>query len=133
MMDVAVPSNMRVGLAQDIVAQKGWGLSPEQLRDRLEQGQVALIDLREDQERKKHGIIPGSLHVSYPRLAPELETGGLLQQLARDSRKELVFYCAYGERSAMAVQAAQKAGITAARHLQGGLAAWKSAGEPVTQ
>jgi sulfur dioxygenase len=133
MMDVAVPSNMRVGLAQDIVAQKGWGVSPEQLRDLLGQGKVVLIDLRENQERKKHGIIPGSLHVSYPHLAPELETGGLLQQLAMDTRKDLVFYCAYGERSAMAVQAAQKAGITTARHLQGGLAAWKSVGEPVAQ
>ena len=133
MMDVAVPSNMRVGLAQEIVAESGWSLSPEQLTGLLEQRKVALIDLREDQERKKHGIIPGSLHVAYPRLAPELETGGLLQQLATDTQKALVFYCAYGERSAMAVQAAQKAGIAGARHLQGGLAAWKSAGEPVAQ
>ncbi len=133
MMDVAVPSNMRVGLAQDIVAQSGWALSPEQLRSLLEARKVALIDLREDQERKKHGIIPGSLHVAYPRLGPELERGGLLQQLATDTPKALVFYCAYGERSAMAVQAAQKAGLTGARHLQGGLAAWKSAGEPIAQ
>jgi sulfur dioxygenase len=133
MMDVAVPSNMRVGLAQNIVAQRGWALGPEPLRELLEQRKVALIDLREDQERKKHGVIPGSLHVPYARLGPELEPGGLLQQLAVDTQKELVFYCAYGERSAMAVQAAQKAGIGASRHLQGGLEAWKSAGEPITQ
>jgi len=133
MMDVAVPSNMRVGLAQDIVAEKGWALSPEQLRDLLEQGRVALIDLREDQERSKHGIIPGALHIPYPHLGPELEPGGHLQQLALAGRKELVFYCAYGERSAMAVQAAHKAGLAAARHLQGGLAAWKTAGEPIAQ
>jgi sulfur dioxygenase len=62
-----------------------------------------------------------------------LAPGGHLQQLATESRKELVFYCAYGERSAMAVQAAQEAGIAASRHLQGGLAAWKTAGEPVAQ
>ena len=133
MMDVAVPSNMRVGLAQDIVAEKGWALSPEQLRDLLEQGRVALIDLREDQERSKHGIIPGALHIPYPHLGPELEPGGHIQQLALAGGKELVFYCAYGERSAMAVQAAHKAGLAAARHLQGGLAAWKTAGEPIAQ
>jgi len=39
-----------------------------------------------------------------------------------------VFYCAFGERSAMAVQAAQDAGITAACHIEGGLNAWKRAG-----
>jgi rhodanese-related sulfurtransferase len=44
-----------------------------------------------------------------------------------------MFYCAYGERSAMAVQAAQDAGLTSARHIQGGIAAWKSAGGPLEQ
>jgi rhodanese-related sulfurtransferase len=36
----------------------------------------------------------------------------------------MVFYCAFGERSAMAVQAAQDAGIASACHLQGGFDAW---------
>ena len=39
--------------------------------------------------------------------------------------RELLFYCAYGERSAMAVQAAHKAGIERARHIEGGIDAWK--------
>ena len=56
LMDVAVPTNMRVGLAQNLVADKGWGLSAEQVRSLLEQQNIALIDLRKDREHKQ-GII----------------------------------------------------------------------------
>jgi rhodanese-related sulfurtransferase len=56
----------------------------------------------------------------------------MLQELARTTGRQVVFYCAFGERSAMAVQAAQDAGITASRHIEGGLGAWKAAGGPVT-
>ena len=42
-----------------------------------------------------------------------------------------MFYCAYGERSAMAVEAAQDAGFREARHLHGGVDAWKKTGAPL--
>ena len=47
--------------------------------------------------------------------------------------KTILFYCAYGERSAMAVEAAQDAGIATARHISGGLDAWKKAGGAVVR
>jgi rhodanese-related sulfurtransferase len=43
----------------------------------------------------------------------------------------IAFYCALGERSAMAVQAAQAAGLGTACHIAGGIDAWKKAGGPV--
>jgi sulfur dioxygenase len=132
MMDVAVPANMRIGLAQQIVAGKGWAISADEAKGLLRQPDVALIDLREDQERRKHGIIPGSLHVPYPDVEGSLKDDGLLQQLARAAGKRLVFYCAFGERSAMAVQAAQAAGLTSSRHIHGGMQAWQQAQGPLT-
>jgi sulfur dioxygenase len=42
-----------------------------------------------------------------------------------------LFYCAFGERSAMAVQAAQDAGLSSARHIRGGIGAWKNAEGPL--
>ena len=51
----------------------------------------------------------------------------MLYELAAAAEKRLIFYCAFGERSAMAVQAAQGAGLTSARHIDGGLDAWKRA------
>ena len=52
----------------------------------------------------------------------------MLHELAKSANRTLVFYCAFGERSAMAVQASQDAGIQMARHIQGGLDAWKKTG-----
>lgn len=132
MMDVAVPANMHIGLAQQIVAGKGWAITAEQAAGLLTQPDVALIDLREDQERRKHGIIPGSLHVPYSGVEESLQADGLLQQLAKAAGKRFIFYCAYGERSAMAVQAAQAAGLANSRHIHGGMQAWRQAQGAVT-
>src|SRR6185503_1265656 len=68
MMDVAVPANLRVGLAQQQIASRGWALTPRQALGLVGQPGVALIDLRERSEREKHGTIEGSLHVPYPDL-----------------------------------------------------------------
>ena len=129
MMDVAVPANMRQGLAQDAVAARGWALSAAEAL-RLGRG-IALVDLRERSERERHGVIPGALHAPYPALRENLSSGGLLCELAAASERPLVFVCAFGERSAMAVQAAQEAGMLTARHVQGGMAAWREAGGAV--
>jgi glyoxylase-like metal-dependent hydrolase (beta-lactamase superfamily II)/rhodanese-related sulfurtransferase len=131
MMDVAVPANMRIGLAQQIVAGKGWSIGAEDAKGLLGRTDTALIDLREDQERRKHGVIPGSLHVPYQDVESSLKDDGLLAQLAKAAGKRLVFYCAFGERSAMAVQAAQAAGLKSARHVHGGLQAWQQSGGKV--
>jgi rhodanese-related sulfurtransferase len=42
-----------------------------------------------------------------------------------------VFFCAFGERSAMAVAAAKEAGLASTAHIAGGIDAWKKAGGPV--
>lgn len=133
MMDVAVPANMRIGLAQQIVAGKGWAISAEEAKGLLDKADIALIDLREAQERRKQGIIPGSLHVPYPDVEESLKSDGLLQQLAKAAGKRLVFYCAFGERSAMTVQAAQTAGLATSRHIHGGMQAWQRMKGPVTR
>ena len=128
MMDVAVPANMRVGLAQEAIAQRGWAVSAAKAMALAGEPDVALIDLRERTEREKHGVIAGSLHAPYPDLAANVRPGGMLHELARATRKRIVFYCAFGERSAMAVQAAQDAGLSSACHIEGGIDAWKKAG-----
>ena len=131
MMDVAVPANMRQGLAQDEIARKGWAVTPEQAFALVGKPDVALVDLRERTEREKHGAIPGSLHAPYPDLQENIRTGGILHELATATKKRIVFYCAFGERSAMAVQAAQDAGMMSACHIHGGLDAWRKANGPL--
>ena len=127
MMDVAVPANMRQGLAQAEIARRGWALTAEEAMRLLGSRDVALIDLRERSERERHGAIPGALHAPYPDLQENIQPGGMLHELAAATGKRLVFYCAFGERSAMAVQAAQDAGMGTACHIHGGIDAWKKA------
>ena len=133
MMDVAVPANMRVGFAQEQIAARGWAVSAREAFTLADRADAVLIDLRESSEREKHGIIPGSLHAPYPELQTNIGPGGMLNALASATGKRLVFYCAFGERSAMAVQAAQDAGLTCASHIQGGIDAWKKADGPLAR
>jgi rhodanese-related sulfurtransferase len=122
---------MKVGLHQEDIARRGWAITGQQAIGVVGQADVTLIDLRERSERERHGSIPGSLHVPYPSLQENISAGGMLHELAQSTGKRLLFYCAFGERSAMAVQAAQDAGLSTSCHLQGGLAAWKAAGGSV--
>jgi len=133
MMDVAVPANMKVGFHQEEIARRGWAVTAQQALALAGKPDITLIDLRERSERERHGIIPGALHVPYTALQENIAAGGMLHELAKSTSKRLLFYCAFGERSAMAVQAAQDVGLSSACHLQGGLAAWKAAGGPVEQ
>ncbi len=128
MMDVAVPANLKVGLPQDEVEQRGWSVSCDDARALIGRPEFVLVDLRDENERRRHGVIPGSVHAPYQILDANVKPGGLLHELAATTGKRLVFYCAYGERSAMAVQAAQEAGLANSCHLKGGLNAWKEAG-----
>jgi sulfur dioxygenase len=118
-------------LHQEEVAKKGWAMSAAEAMVLRGRADVAIVDLREKGEREKHGVIAGSLHAPYPALPEHICAGGMLQELAAATGKRIVFYCAFGERSAMAVQAAQDAGLKTACHIQGGIDAWKKAGGPL--
>jgi glyoxylase-like metal-dependent hydrolase (beta-lactamase superfamily II) len=131
MMDAVVPANIKIGLAQEEIARRGWAHTAAEAQSYLGRPDIALIDLRERSERERHGTIPGSLHVPYVTVQESIRSGGMLHELATSTGRRLLFYCAFGERSAMAVQAAQDAGLTAACHIEGGLDAWKKAGGPL--
>jgi glyoxylase-like metal-dependent hydrolase (beta-lactamase superfamily II)/rhodanese-related sulfurtransferase len=131
LMDVAVPANLKVGLSQDEIEVRGWSLTCEAAIDLLGEGDLVLVDLRDRSERERHGEIPGSVHAPYPDLDENVSSGGMLHVLAAATGKRLVFYCAYGERSAMAVQCAREAGLTKVCHIKGGIDAWKRATGPL--
>ena len=94
---------------------------------------VLLVDLRESGERSKHGTLSGALHAPYPSIEESLSSlgGGMLREVAAATGRRVVFFCAFGERSAMAVKAATEAGLANTAHIAGGIDAWKKAGGPV--
>ena len=133
MMDTAIPANRHIGLAQEEIARRGWALAPSEAIALLGAPSIELVDLREPRERRAQGVIPKSVHMPYPDLEENLRQGGVLRELAIATGKNIVFFCAFGERSAMAVEAAQAAGLTSARHIHGGIDAWKKAKGPIVE
>jgi glyoxylase-like metal-dependent hydrolase (beta-lactamase superfamily II)/rhodanese-related sulfurtransferase len=131
MMDVAVPANMHVGLHQEELARQGLALSALDAIKSLGRPDILLVDLREVSERAKHGTISGALHAPYPGIAESLKPGGMLHEVAAATGRRVVFFCAFGERSAMAVAAAKNAGLANTAHIEGGIDAWKKIGGPV--
>jgi glyoxylase-like metal-dependent hydrolase (beta-lactamase superfamily II)/rhodanese-related sulfurtransferase len=131
LMDVVLPANMHVGLHQDDLAKQGLALSARDAIQRLGRPDLLLVDLRESGERAKHGMLSGALHAPYPSIEESLQPGGMLRKVAAATGRRIVFFCAFGERSAMAVKAAKDAGLTNTAHIEGGIDAWKKAGGPV--
>ncbi len=133
LMDVAVPANLKVGLVQVEPELASRTISAADAQLRLADDAVILVDLREDTERARRGAIPGSVHVPYQKLGESIKPGGTLAALAHAGRP-LVLYCAFGERSALALVEMRRAGFDDIVHLGGGFDAWASSGghiEPV--
>ncbi len=131
LMDVVLPANMHVGLHQDDLAKQGLALSARDAIESLGRPDILLVDLRENSERARHGTLPGALHAPYPAIGESLQPGGMLREVAAATGRRIVFFCAFGERSAMAVAAAKEAGLANTAHIAGGMDAWKKAGGPV--
>ena len=81
---------------------------------------------------QRHGQIEGSLNAPYQDLDKNLAPGGLIYELVNATGRRVLFYCAHGERSAMAVKEAGAAGIRNACHIEDGIEGWKLMGGPVT-
>ena len=125
MMDVAVPENIQMGLNLDRQREVAT-VTPESIIMDNAEGML-LVDLREEGERLKSGIIPGSVHAPYSRLDQHLS------MLRQSKGTQIVFYCAVGERSTMAVNIAGGDGILTCAHIPGGFVAWTEAGGNVAR
>ena len=117
-----------MGAGQGLEEHAPWALTSDQVMQRCGDDDCVLVDLREDNERQEHGVIPGSVHAPYRRLDQFVKPGGLLREMADGDGKQLIYYCAYGERSALAVQTSEGMGVKSVYHLVGGINAWSKAG-----
>ena len=93
-----------------------------------------LIDTRSADERRRDGVIPGSLHIPRtvlewrldPETAPELRNPHVTSL-----DQQLVIVCAHGYSSSLAAATLQELGFARATDLAGGFAAWSERGLPV--
>jgi rhodanese-related sulfurtransferase len=92
---------------------------------------VQFIDLRDIRELAREGRVPGAFHCPRGMLEFWLDPESKYHKPVFAADKRFVFFCAAGQRSALAAQTAQRMGLKPVAHIAGGFAAWKAAGGPV--
>ena len=122
LMDIVVPKNLNLGinLKKQTISN---GLYVDKFKEEIENKDNILIDLREEDEIKKYGKISNCTMISFPKIESYLS-----QNEKELKNKKILFYCAVGHRSALAVQISKSYNYVNCFHLIGGLKNWKMKG-----
>jgi len=88
---------------------------------------TVVIDVRDADERRGDGEIPGSIHAARGMLEFHADPESPAHLAALDPTKRIVLYCGTGARSALAAKTLQDMGFPNVASLAGGFAAWKNA------
>lgn len=124
------------------------GLSPADAWNLVSDGHAVLVDVRTAEERKFVGHVPAGLHVAWATGTALTRNPRFVKELEGKVKKDalVVFLCRSGKRSALAAEAAAKAGFTQAFNIlegfegeidahqrRGGLGGWRFHGLPWIQ
>lgn len=90
----------------------------------LEDEDVVLLDVRETEERKKEGEIPGSIHAPRGLLEFHADPDSPIYNSALDPERRYIVYCGTGGRSALAAKTLLDMGYPEVATLAGGYASW---------
>jgi len=107
-------------------------LTPQQAAEEAQNGAV-IVDVRDDEERRENGAVPGSVHVSRGMLEFRADPASPYHNDALEPGKRVILHCASGGRSALAAKTLKEMGYTDVAHIDGGFAAWKEQGLPVEE
>lgn len=92
---------------------------------------AVLVDLREEDEIRAHGRIPGSVWAPRGMLEFWADPSSPDHRDEFDPARRLILYCATGNRSALAAETLARLGFRRVAHLDGGTRAWKDGGRPL--
>jgi len=107
-------------------------MSPEQVKNAYDKGEVTLIDVRDIRELWKEGTIKDSIHIPRGMLEFWLDPqSSYYQEKKLGEVKNLVLYCALGFRSALATKSLREMGFNNVANADGGFESLKQAGLPV--
>ena len=107
-------------------------LTPAEVRNELSKGNATLIDIRESEELKENGKIPGSVHAPRGMLEFYADASLPYHRPEFDKNKKIILHCASGGRSALAAATLKQMGYENVAHLDGGIKAWKETGMDTT-
>jgi rhodanese-related sulfurtransferase len=106
--------------------------SVEQVRARLVDPSVQIVDIRDPRELEREGTVPGALLAPRGMLEFWVDPESpYFKPVFADESKEFILFCGAGWRSALATKTLQDMGMTNVAHIDGGYAAWKKAHAPM--
>ncbi|MEO1460495.1 MAG: rhodanese-like domain-containing protein, partial [Pseudomonadota bacterium] len=92
---------------------------------------VVFVDLRDIRELWREGRVPGAYHCPRGMLEFWIDPQSPYAKPVFQEEKRFVFYCAGGQRSALAAKAAQDMGLARVAHVDDGFGGWKAADGPI--
>ena len=106
--------------------------SVEQVRARLNEPQVQIVDIRDVRELEREGTLPGALLAPRGMLEFWVDPESpYFKPVFADEDKEFILFCGAGWRSALATKTLMDMGMNRVAHIDGGFAAWKKAEAPM--
>ncbi len=96
-------------------------------------GDVVLVDIREDDELRRDGAIPGAVRAPRGVLEFWADPTSPYHREEFHPDRRTILYCASGGRSALAADTLRGMGYGNVARLDGGIIAWKEAGNPVEE
>jgi rhodanese-related sulfurtransferase len=106
--------------------------SVSEVRSRLDDPKVQIVDIRDARELEREGTVPGCINAPRGMLEFWVDPSSpYFKPVFGDEGKEYILFCGAGWRSALAARTLQDMGMTNVAHIDGGFTAWSKAGAPV--
>ena len=106
--------------------------SVDQVRRRLDDPALQLVDIRDARELEREGTVPGAINAPRGMLEFWVDPDSpYYKPVFGDEGKEYILFCGAGWRSALAAKALKEMGMTNVAHIDGGFTEWAKQGAPV--
>jgi len=103
----------------------------EQVRARMGQANLQLVDIRDVRELEREGTVPGAFHAPRGMLEFWVDPASpYFKPIFGDEGKEFVLFCGAGWRSALTAKSLQDMGMTNVAHIDGGFTEWVKQSAP---
>ncbi len=104
----------------------------DQIRSRLNDPKIQIVDIRDVRELEREGTVPGALLAPRGMLEFWVDPESpYFKPVFADEGRTFVLFCGAGWRSALATKTLMDMGMTNVAHIDGGFAAWKQADAPI--
>ena len=105
-------------------------VSPEELKQKLDNKEIILVDVRSKDVIEAEGQIEGSVHIPRDMLEfhADQRPDNPLRKEELDPEKKIVVYCGVGGQGTLSTKTLQDMGYSDVSNLTGGTKAWVEAG-----